>query len=182
MNAKKLTLVLILIVILSALTACGSADTAETTTVETSALAADYEDALPPRTQLIVGILQLEGTDQQVTLEQARQLLPLWQGSRALQRTGSESQEEVTAVLNQIEGVLTSEQITAIQQMKLTRQDLQDTARAFGLALGTGDGAGTGPGATGKRGQGDGQPQRSGPNTSEMLLEQLLAVLESRLQ
>ena len=77
MNAKKLTLVLILIVILSALTACGSSDNVKTTTVETSALAADYEDALPPRTQLIVGILQLEGTDQQVNLEQARQLLPL---------------------------------------------------------------------------------------------------------
>ena len=182
MNGKKLTIVLILIVILSALAACGSSDTAETTTAGTSALSANYDEALPTRTQLIVGMLQLEGTDQQVSLEQARDLLPLWQGSRALQRTGSESQEEVTAVLNQIEDALTAEQIETIQQMQLTRQDLQDTAKAFGLAVGTGEGAGTGPGATGKRGQGNGQPQRSGPNTSEMLLEQLLTVLEGRLQ
>ena len=184
MKAKYLRIIPMLIIMLAALTACNAAETGAsltTDTATTSALAENYADALPTRTQLIVGTLLLEGTDQQVTPGQARELLPLWQGSSALQRTGTGAQEEVIAVLTQIEGVMTAEQIQAIKQMQLTRDSLRDTAQSFGLAVG-GDGEGTGPGATGQRGQGTGQPQRSGPNTSEMLLGQLLTILQGRLK
>ena len=188
MRIKNLVLSLILILFVATLTACGGSEpeiapAAASVAIPASALLEDYTDALPVRTQLIVGTLQLEGTDQQVTAEQARILLPLWQGSSALQRTGTGAQEEVAALLAQIEGELTAAQIDAIKSMQLTRTALQETAQSFGLITGgDGTGAGTGPGATGQRGQGTGTPQRSGPNTSEMLLDQLLIVLQNRLQ
>ncbi|MBP7964528.1 MAG: hypothetical protein KBG20_20860 [Caldilineaceae bacterium] len=187
MRTKNFVLSLTLILLLTVLAACGNSqpETATTTSAAaaTSALSESYTDALPLRTQLIVGTLQLEGTDQAVTQEQARTLLPLWQGSSSLQRTGTGAQEEVVALLAQIEGSMTPAQIDAIKQMQLTRTILQETAQSFGLVTG-GDGTGTGPGATGQRGTGagTGQSQRSGPNTSEMLLDELMTVLQNRLQ
>lgn len=188
MRTKNFVLSLTLILLLTVLAACGNADpesAAATTSgaAATSALSESYTDALPLRTQLIVGTLQLEGTDQAVTQEQARTLLPLWQGSSSLQRTGTGAQEEVVALLAQIEGSMTPAQIAAIKQMQLTRIILQETAQSFGLVTG-GDGTGTGPGATGQQGTGagTGQSQRSGPNTSEMLLDELMTVLQNRLQ
>ena len=180
MFKNKIILILIAGILLAALAACAGSEP-EVVAETTSDLSETYTDALPIRTQLIVGTIKLEGSDQQVTAEQARQLLPLWQGSRALQRTGTGAQEEVAAVLNQIEDVMTPEQINAITDMRLTRTTLQETARSLGLVVGTDD-IGTGPGANGQRGTGTGQPLRSGPNTSEMLLDELLAILESRLK
>jgi hypothetical protein len=179
MRTTYLKIITMLIVMLAALTACSVSKT-DGVTMPASALSENYNDALPARSQLIVGTLLLEGTDQQVTPEQARDLLPLWQGSSTLQRTGTGAQEEILAVLAQIEDVLTAEQLQAIEQMQLTRTSMQDTAQSFGLAVGAG--GGTGLGASGQRGQGTGQPLRSGPNTSEMLLDQLLTVLQGRLK
>ena len=180
MLKNKITLILITGILLAAMAACSSPKP-EVAVETTSALSENYTDAMPIRTQLILGTIRLEGSDQQVTAEQARQLLPLWQGSRALQRTGTGAQEEVAAVLSQIEGVMTPDQIGAISNMRLTRTTMQETARSLGLVVGT-DELGTGPGANGQRGTGNGQPLRSGPNTSEMLLDELLTILEGRLK
>ena len=183
MRTTYLKIITMLIVMLAALTACSASKTGNETTGITmpeSTLSENYDDALPARSQLIVGTLLLEGTDQQVTSEQARDLLPLWQGSSTLQRTGTGAQEEILAVLAQIEDVLTAEQLQAIEQMQLTRTSMQDTAQSFGLTVSAG--GGTGLGASGQRGQGTGQPLRSSPNTSEMLLDQLLTVLQGRLK
>ena len=50
-----------------------------------SALARSYEGALPPTNQLILGILELEDTDDAVTAAQASTMLPLWQALRVAQ-------------------------------------------------------------------------------------------------
>jgi hypothetical protein len=88
-----------------------------------------YSDALNASTQLALGTLQLEGTGSAVTPEQAAALLPLW---RAL-RGGVTAQAEIDAVLKQIEGTMSQEQLAAIAAMRLTREGLQTWMEEQGM-------------------------------------------------
>ena len=167
--------------------------TTEETTVEEIAevaLTEDYsEDALPIRNQLLVGTLNLEGSELAVTPEQAAELLILWQASVALSRSGTGAPEEVTAVINQIEGTMTPEQIAAISNMQLTREDIQLMAQELGLSMGNGDGEGAG-GAN--RGQGQNmsaeematreveREDRASNGATNALLDMIIELLSSR--
>ncbi|MGC8873927.1 MAG: hypothetical protein ACP5SI_05700 [Chloroflexia bacterium] len=84
-------------------------------------LGTSYPNALPAATQLALGTLLLEGTDQAVTPEQARTLLPLWQ---ALQGRRIQNQAEVEATFRAIEQAMRREQLQAIAAMRLTTKDL----------------------------------------------------------
>ncbi len=97
-----------------------------------SALARDYEGALPPTNQLILGILMLEETDDAITGAQAASMLVLWQ---ALQSGSIQNQNERSAILRQIEGTLNDKQIDAINALQLTFTDLNDWAQANGIEL-----------------------------------------------
>ena len=97
-----------------------------------SALDTSFEGALPPTTQLMLGILRLEDTGDAVTAAQAASLLPLWQ---ALQSGTIQNQAERAAILSQIEGALTDRQIDAIGAMQLTAADLNDWAEANGIEV-----------------------------------------------
>jgi hypothetical protein len=198
---KKTTIFLMSLILVLILVACGSTvenagtdavDTGETA-VETEAgttvsLTEDYdEDALPVRNQLLVGTLKLEGTDLAVTPDQAAELLVFWQASNALSRSGTGAAEEIAAVIDQIEGTMTPEQITAIANMKLTREAIQTMSQEMGLSMGSGEGAG---GAN--RGQGQNmtdaeratheaeQTERTSNGASNALLDMLIEILTSR--
>ncbi len=143
---------LLLVLAIFALTACGrgggnSADDSVSDNVASasqddagedsgqalsSALTRDYEGALPPTNQLILGILRLEGSDDAVTGAQAAAMLALWQ---ALQSGTIQNQTERAAVLRQIEETLTDSQISAIGDMQLTFTDMNDWAEANGIEL-----------------------------------------------
>ncbi len=132
---------------------------AATDSASTSALASNYEGALPPTNQLIIGIFRLEETDNAVNSAQAATMLPLWQ---ALQSGAIQNQTERQAVLRQIEGALSEAQLEAIGSMQLTFADMNDWAQANGIELpqfGQGGQAGqngqnaqAGPGAQGGQG------------------------------
>ncbi len=116
-------------------------------------LGTSYEDALDVSSQLALGTLELEGTEEAVTADQAATLLPLWQ---ALQG-GVTVEAEVNAVLAQIERTMTTEQLQAIAAMQLTQKDIAAWAEENQLAMpgfdgGPGRGQGGGPGG----GQGGG--------------------------
>lgn len=201
---KKTTLLLLSLLLILVLAACGTAEETSTDVVDTAAdtavtttntdtavsLTEDYaEDALPVRNQLLVGTLKLEGTDLAVTPEQASELLVLWQASIALSRSGTGATEEVTAVLNQIEATMTPEQIAAIADMQLTREDIQAISQEMGLSTGSGDGEGAG-GAN--RGQGQNltgddlatreaeRTDRASSGATNALLDTLIELLTSR--
>jgi hypothetical protein len=106
-----------------------------------AALDVSYEGALPVISQLALGTLKLEGTEEAVASGQATALLPLWQ---ALQG-GVTAQVEVEAVLAQIEATMSQEQIQAIAAMELTQDDMAAWMEQNGIALpalGEGDGSG----------------------------------------
>jgi len=121
---------------LSLLSACGNQTRADTGSgyegYVSANLDASYPDALPAATQLALGTLLLEGTDQAVTREQARALLPLWQ---ALQGRRVQSSAESEALFRAIEQTMTYEQLQAIAAKRLTTQDLTAWLREHQPAL-----------------------------------------------
>jgi len=119
---------LVLVVTATVLVGCGggqgtssAVDTGGSETYVSKALDTSYPDALNASSQLALGTLQLEGAENAVTAEQAAALLPLWQALRG----GVTVQAEVNAVLKQIEGTMSQEQLATIAAMRLTREGLQ---------------------------------------------------------
>jgi len=112
------------------------------------------------RAQLALGTLLLEETDQPLTVEQAAQLLHLWQ---ALQG-GVTAEAEVDAVLAGVETAMTTEQAVAIAGMALTQEDLQARMQEQGQAFGVSDGLGE---PTGERPTADGERAGMGTMSEE---------------
>lgn len=156
MRCLHITLLLVLVGVLAA---CGGDAAPTTEEQETSAEAVEdiaqvesyrsavlddsYEAALPASSQLALGIFHLQGTENAVTPEQARTLLPLWQ---AIQAGSLQSDAETNAVLKQIEGGMTAEQLAAIAAMQLTREDLGTWMQEQGIEFGPRPGGAGGQG------------------------------------
>ena len=135
----------IALVLIVALSACSSAPApaAPTTNQDTytsTALDTSHEGALSARNQLALGTLQLDGTPNAIAPEQARTLLTLWQALRGTTQSGASAPAEVNALLGQIEGALTADQLAAIKTLKLTQTAFQQWATANGVTIGTGGG------------------------------------------
>jgi hypothetical protein len=118
------------------LAGCGTNKTVSTST-STDRLNTSYANALPVETQLVFGTLKLEGTPQAVDPTMATQLLPLYTLLQQLTTSGSAAQAEIDAVLDQIQGTMTADQIHAIAAMKLTQTDLTNYFGQSGQFTGT---------------------------------------------
>jgi hypothetical protein len=184
---------LLTLVALIALSACSSAPAAPaaaTTTQDTytsANLDTSYEGALAVRNQLALGTLQLDGTANAITADQAKTLLTLWQALRGTTQSGASAQAEVSALLGQIESTLTADQIAAIKEMKLTQTNFQQWAAANGLTVGTGggqpgSGQGLSPEARATRQAAEGRTGQSGSGTSTAVINAVIAYLESITQ
>jgi uncharacterized protein YceK len=136
---KTVTVTLVTIIAAVLLAGCG---TAETTSTATSGLMEEYADALSVRNQLLLGTIELEDTDLEVTREQAAALLTLWQAMNSLTRSGTSAQAEIDALLSQIQSTYSEEQVKAIAAMRLTRVDFQATLADLGIRVSEGTGQG----------------------------------------
>lgn len=81
---------------------------------------------------LEVGTLRLEGTQYAVNASQAAELLPLWQELKDM--GGGTSSQETYAVMSKIQAAMTSDQLSAIENMQLTGDDLNATLQTLGIA------------------------------------------------
>ena len=113
--------------------ACSGQDTAPDAASGATGLVESYEDALTIKNQLLLGTLRLEESAQAITSEQAKALLPLWQGYAALTASGTAATEEIESVQNQIVEAMTGEQVAAIVDMRLTNAVLQEFYVEVGL-------------------------------------------------
>ncbi len=136
---KHLHIGLVVILVVGVLAGCGGgeattapADTGDSEAYTSEVLDTSYPDALSVSNQLVLGTIELEETEHAVTPEQATALLPLWQ---ALQG-GVTAEAEVNAVLKQIEGAMTQEQLEAIVAMQLTQENLSVWMREQGMGFG----------------------------------------------
>jgi hypothetical protein len=98
-------------------------------------LTTTQEGALPVPVQLALGTMQLDGTENAVTAEQARDLLTLWQGYSSLLAGDSPAQEEFQGLQHQIEETLTVGQLQAIAKSTLTGDDLEASMAGTGETL-----------------------------------------------
>lgn len=137
---KKWIAIGLLFLLALSLAACGAKGKAQSESTSaasssSSALKQDYENALPAVGQLMVGIFRLEDTEQAVTAEQAKALLPLWKAYRSMSGSDSASAAELESLVEDIEATLTSGQIKAIAAMKLTRQDMIAVMQEQGIEM-----------------------------------------------
>jgi hypothetical protein len=147
---RKATLLSIALILPLVLAACGGAAAAPPGQSQTPAggqpsdraLNADYEDALPIAAQLILGSLDLEEGDLAISVEQAKQLLPLWQAYQSLSGKETTAAAELDAVLRQVQNAMTAEQLAAVASMQLTTADITASMPAPGEFGGPGDGSG----------------------------------------
>lgn len=126
---KKVFLSLSLLLAL-VLTACG------TTASRMQGSSSPTSDSLPGATKLVVGTLNLEGTDQAVTGEQAGELLLMWQVYQSLSNSSSAAQAEIDGLVEQIQETMTAGQMEAISGMNLTQQDIFALMQEQGGSMG----------------------------------------------
>jgi len=179
---------------------------------ETGVLNGTYaEDAIPIVTQLIVGTINLEETDLAVDAEMAEELVLLWKMYKSLVESDTTAQGEITALIDQIQDAMTTEQIEAIAAMELTKEDMASLNQEMGWGaqkapdeakngesggFGRGQGGMPGgiPGGDGKQGNmtpeqiatAQAKRQEMGGGVRNMfnakLVEGLISILEGKIQ
>ena len=145
------------ILMLFILVACGGTGETESSLadfVETNEVAAApaLEGELATEAQLAIGTLLLDDTEFAISAEQADTLLPLWQAHQSLSTSGTAADIELEAIINQIEGEMSTDQIAAIQAMSLSQESIQELLQNGTIRFG---GFG-GENAAGEGGQGRG--------------------------
>jgi hypothetical protein len=132
------------------------------------------EGELPVQTQLILGTLQLETTDLAVDSVQAAELALLWKAMRSLTTSDTAAAAEIEALLEQIQDIMTTEQLEAISAFEITPEDMRTIIQDLGIEFGSPegfegfDGEGFNPGQFGGQfggggGQGPGGQFGGGP-------------------
>jgi hypothetical protein len=122
---------------------------------ESNILNADYENAVSVAMQLLLGTIQLEGTANAITTEQAAALTPLWTNYKSIsesmrpqgdpsqgqsnatpQPVGIGLQTQLDEIIKQIQSVMTADQIKAIAAMQITRETAQTIMQEQGITMG----------------------------------------------
>jgi hypothetical protein len=80
-----------------------------------------------------IGIIKLEGTENAIDSETAASLLPLFKALKTLSTNSNTSVAEITALNKQIKNTLTADQITAIENLKITSMDVNKLLKENGL-------------------------------------------------
>jgi hypothetical protein len=108
-----------------------------------SSASLDASTATIQARELAMGTLRLEGTPQAIDSQSAAQLLPLWQLMDELSTNSATAPQEISAVVDQIRATMTTEQVGAIDDMKLNAGDLANPAvdTASSTTSGSGDAA-----------------------------------------
>jgi len=98
--------------------------------------AAQQRSQISDQTNLIMGIFMLEGTDLAVTPEQASELAFLWKAMRSLAESGSATQEERQALIDQIQDSMSEEQLQAMEAQDFSQENFRALMEEMGLLSG----------------------------------------------
>ena len=118
------------------LTACSTGATEETTA---------SAPEVPLSTELLVGTWKLDGTAEALTPQQAAELLPLWQLFKTLSQSDTTAPAELEAVVRQIEGLMTADQLAAIEAMDIQATSMRELMTEMGVSSGQGGAEGMTP-------------------------------------
>lgn len=134
---------------------CGLLPGGEEAAEERVRLNEDYEGAVSVSAQLMMGTLALQETDLAIDEGLAGELVPLWQAYQSLAQSDTAAAAETGAVINQIQDMMSDEQVLAIAEMMITQESGQELLA--GLTPAGADGEG-GAGRLGGAGFGGGAP------------------------
>ncbi len=113
-------------------------------------------NGITTETQLALGSLKLEDTEYAITREQATELLPMWQVYGDLLTSDTAAQEEIDALIEQIQETMTTDQMQTITQMGFTQQDVAAVVQASTVFTSTSQNDSSVTVPTGGGGQGGG--------------------------
>lgn len=161
---KKLSLVILGLLMIFVLVACGSEPAQDEVTqgVESSGVDAEFSETPSPErgaqglqdnVQLMVGTFLLEGTEEEVASEQAAELVILWKAFRSLSSSDNVAVEEMDALVKQIRDTMTDDQLNTIMGLELSLEDMFSMAEVLGIVPEDFSGFGRG------EGDGDGFPE-----------------------
>ena len=157
----KRTFLFTLLIFALVLTACSGATSASQIS-STQANSAQDSASLTTATQLVVGTLKLEDTDQAITSDQAKELLMLWQVYQELSNNDTAAQAEFDGLIEQIQGTMTAAQMQAITAMKLTQSDVFALMQEKGLSAGQPQQSSSGNGSSSSTQSGGGSAPSAG--------------------
>jgi hypothetical protein len=132
---KKLLPVFLAVFIL---TACSGTSRSNSANFGSATQNGTTAGSLPATTQIAIGTLKLDNTDNAITADQAAKLLPLWETMRVLETSDTAAKQEVDALGTQIQETMTDKQMQAITTMNLTRQDMFAVLQTQGVGFGNG--------------------------------------------
>lgn len=130
---KKISLLIILGVLLVGITSCTAAPTAANPTGGANSTS-ETQPGLSTLNLLAVGIFKLDGTANDITADQAKELVTLWKAYNQVSNSDTSAPEEKTALVNQIQSTLTTEQFAVIQGLNLTAEDVRTMMREKGIS------------------------------------------------
>jgi hypothetical protein len=96
----------------------------------------DPNAPLPLASALAVGTIKLDDTAQAVSADEAKQLVPLWEGLQSLIGSDTAAKAEVEGVINQILSTMTADQVSAIKALNLKGSDEASIFSQGGYAFG----------------------------------------------
>lgn len=114
--------------------------------------AASPADVWDEAARLMTGTMLLETTASPLSVEQETSLLLLWKGYSAVINSSTSADEEIDALVEQIRGVFTADQMAAIEAMGLTADTYADKLSEVGVQTGM-------PAGFGMAGDESGTPQ-----------------------
>jgi hypothetical protein len=135
---KNRILITTLLVLAVSLSACG-ASPAGTRTAPTGSSTGEANNAnsLSTLNMLAVGIFKLDGTANDVTASQAKDLLVLWEAYQQVSSSDTAAPEEKAALVSQLQSSMTTDQMAAISALNLKASDVYTLMRDRGLTAAT---------------------------------------------
>ncbi len=135
---QKRRIFILLVILMLILCACSNSGaeledesvTASTEEIEDESTE-ENNDTMSDVNQIIFGIMSLDGTNDEITKEQAETLLPLWQLYESMMEEDATASEELEAIISQIKSVLTDEQLSMMADMDYS--DMMEKMSQFGL-------------------------------------------------
>jgi hypothetical protein len=97
---------------------------------------AQGNNELSTEMKLLIGTIRLEGTNIEVTADQAKELFPLWVQMEATFANMVSTADDINAITIQIQSTMTKEQLQAINDMNLTDQDLTTLLQKLNISTG----------------------------------------------
>jgi hypothetical protein len=86
--------------------------------------------------QVALGTIKLDGTENAITADQAKELLPLWETLQQMEGSDTAATQEKEALVSQIQETMSQTQMQAITALGLTRQDMFSIMQSQGQAVG----------------------------------------------